>query len=428
MKINDIDPLNILETLQEGVLVHDATAAVRYANPKALELLRLTEEQALGRAAKAPGWRLIDSRHRAMPERELPVNRVLAERRAVSNVEIGICDDSTEHITWVICNAFPQFGPAGGVSSVVVGLSDISSKKTDIPFEAIVANANDIILITRADVREGHGPQIVYVNQAFCDLTGYLPEEVIGNTPGILQGEGTSVETRNRIRAALRAKQPVRATILNYSKAGNPYWLDMNIFPLRNALGEVSYFAAVERDITDQVEKEARLRDLATRDPLTGLLNRRGFFDLAKRQLAAQEQGNVSTVAIIDIDFFKRINDSFGHDCGDRALVHVTSLLRLMFRESDLICRFGGEEFVVLLPGAGTDVGRVKLEAFRTRIADTPFDTGKGQSIVLTVSIGVSQVDADPMAIEPALNGADKVLYQAKQGGRNRTVVSAEKS
>ena len=420
MEINDIDPLQLLESLQEGVVVHSASTEILYANPRALELLRLTEEQALGKDALDPNWRFIDSHHKVMTHQEFPVNRVLSEKCALSNIEVGICDSSTDQITWVLCNAFPQFGSSGDIIKVVVGFLDITSNKTAIPFEAIVANANDVILVTEASPIDGNGPRIVYVNNAFCDLTGYTPSEVIGKTPRILQGDDTSIETRNDIREALKDKKPIRKKILNYSKAGIPYWLDINIFPLENILGNVSYFAAVERDITNQVEKEARLQDLATKDPLTGLLNRRGFFDLAKRRLGQQASKSTSTIAMIDIDYFKKVNDSFGHDCGDRVLTYLASQLRMMFRECDLICRFGGEEFVVFLLGADTKIGKYKLEAFRKQIANLPFDIGNGKSITVTVSVGIAEIQTDSLSIETALSQADKALYNAKESGRNR--------
>jgi diguanylate cyclase (GGDEF)-like protein/PAS domain S-box-containing protein len=304
-----------------------------------------------------------------------------------------------------------------------VSFLDISSTKTGIPFEAIVANANDVILVTDAKTIDGIGPRIVYVNQAFCDLTGYAKQEVIGKTPRILQRETTNIETKKRIREALVNKLPISEKILNYSKTDIPYWLDMNIFPLENMSGEVTYFAAVERNITSQVEKEAMLQEMATRDLLTGLLNRRGFFDLARRQLGSQVDKNESLIALIDIDYFKNINDSFGHDCGDKALVYLANLLRLMFRESDLLCRFGGEEFAIFLIGADITVGKRKLEAFRQKMANSTIDIGDGNSIAITVSIGIAQLHCSSMSIEDVIIKADKALYEAKNTGRNGTVV-----
>lgn len=424
MEINDIDSLELLEALQEGVVVHDATTKILYANPRALEILRLTEEQALGKDAIDPEWRLIDSNSKVMPHQKYPVNRVLSEKEPICNLEVGISDSTYDRVTWVLCNAYPQFDSSGNIAKIIVGFIDISSQKSDIPFEAIIANANDVILVTDATPVRGDGPRIVYVNHAFCELTGYTPSEVIGKTPRILQGDDTSSETRNKIYEALKNKLPIRETILNYSKAGVPYWLDMNIFPLENALGEITYFAAVERDISCQIEKEVQLKDLATKDPLTGLLNRRGFFDLARMRLTNQSEEKISTIAIIDVDFFKRVNDSFGHDCGDTVLKYISSFLREVFRESDLVCRYGGEEFVALLPGVNTNISQKKIELFREKVAGSPIDIGDGNSITVTVSIGIAEIQKGSLSIESALNEADKALYKAKKSARNMSIVA----
>lgn len=424
MDIKDIDPLQLLETLQQGVVVHNVSTEILYANPKALEILRLTEQQALGKDALDPEWRFINSQHNLMPLQEYPVNQVLRLKQAVANIEVGICDSSTDDVTWVLCNAYPQFDEEGNIEEIVVGFIDISSRKKEIPFEAIVTHANDVILVTEANKLDGDGPRIVYVNDAFCELTGYSREEVIGETPRILQGDKTDPVVRRSIREALEAKEPIREKILNYSKSGSPYWLDMNIFPLENSIGEVTHFAAVERDITHQVGREKRLKDLASKDPLTGLLNRRGFFGRVKNHFANKADRRPTTVAVIDIDLFKKINDSFGHDCGDRALIYLASQLRLLLRESDLICRFGGEEFVAVLLNTDLKQGFKKLETFRNKIANTPLNLGDDQSITITVSIGLKQLDGDSTSIDAALNLADEALYSAKRTGRNKTVIS----
>ena len=426
MPLKDIDPAQLLETLHQGVVVHAASSDIVYANPRALEILRLTNDQALGRDALDPDWRFVDAHLQPLPLRDYPVNKVLASKSSISNMEIGICDSSRDGITWVLCNAYPQFDLHGDISKVVVGLLDISDRKNDIPFAAIVAHANDVILITEAQPADGGDHRIVYVNRAFCELTGFSQAEVIGKSPKILQGPDTSTEVRQRIRNALENQQSVRETILNYSKSGVPYWLDLNIFPLKNALGEVTHFAAVERDVTDQVHKEAELQALALEDPLTGLLNRRGFFESISSRLAAQERRSHSTLAMIDIDYFKTINDTYGHEAGDLALKNFADILRHAFRDSDVVCRYGGEEFVVLLFTADLSAALRKLENFRHIVADTVVCQQQGDDIKMTVSIGLTRLNNNPQHIESALNAADKALYEAKHSGRNCSVVNSD--
>lgn len=128
-------------------------------------------------------------------------------------------------------------------------------------FADIVANANDIVIVTKSDIHHADGPEIVYVNDAFCRLTGYCRDDVLGKSPKILQGPKTSAETRKTIRSGLLRGEAVRVEILNYSKDGKEYWLDLNIVPLRNIYGEITHFVAIERDITERKQVEKALAE-----------------------------------------------------------------------------------------------------------------------------------------------------------------------
>ena len=137
----------------------------------------------------------------------------------------------------------------------------------DFDFRSIVDAANDIIIVTRSHPIDPPGPEIVYVNQAFTDLTEYSRKEVLGKTPRLLQSSGTDVEARRMIKRALQKQEPIRTTIRNYSKTGKPYWLDISILPLRNKAGDVTHFVAIERDVTEQKEQEEKLEQLSRTDP-----------------------------------------------------------------------------------------------------------------------------------------------------------------
>ena len=132
----------------------------------------------------------------------------------------------------------------------------------DFLIEDVVRFANDIVIVTEAQPLDEPGPKIVYVNEAFTKLTGYKFDEVLGKTPRILQGPESDPETKSDIRAALEKKEPIRTSIVNYSKSGTKYWLDINIIPLKNEKGEVTHFAAIERDLTEIKEKNKQLLEL----------------------------------------------------------------------------------------------------------------------------------------------------------------------
>jgi diguanylate cyclase (GGDEF)-like protein len=241
----------------------------------------------------------------------------------------------------------------------------------------------------------------------------------------MLQGEGTSGQTRKAIRDSLDKKSSIQAQILNYSKSGKPYWLDLNIFPLKNDYGKITHFAAIERDVTEQKNYENALRELSIRDPLTTLLNRRGFFEVAKANFD-QFKRNLSpmVIAMIDIDFFKKINDKYGHDIGDLALQHISQLMQDYFRKSDIIARMGGEEFAILMSNSEVTSCLVKFENFLRYLAKHPLSLDSDETISFTISVGLTQMRKDAKSVSGILKRADMALYEAKHHGRNRVYIS----
>lgn len=122
-------------------------------------------------------------------------------------------------------------------------------------------HANDAILITEAEPTNSPGPRIVYANEAFTRTTGYSADEIIGQTPRILQGPETEREPRDKIRAALRKWQPVQVELLNYRKDSTPFWVELSIVPIANERGWYTHWVSVQRDITERRQTEANLRE-----------------------------------------------------------------------------------------------------------------------------------------------------------------------
>ncbi len=129
MNPDNIDLTKLIKSLKEGVVVHDVSTKILYANPSALDILRLTEEQVLGKSALDPEWRFIDSNYKLLSHQDYPVNRVLAKQKEIENLEIGICDSTSDSVTWVLCNAFPQFNSQGNIEQIVVSFLDIHQPK-----------------------------------------------------------------------------------------------------------------------------------------------------------------------------------------------------------------------------------------------------------------------------------------------------------
>ncbi|MGQ7246604.1 GGDEF domain-containing protein [Halomonas sp. V046] len=170
--------------------------------------------------------------------------------------------------------------------------------------------------------------------------------------------------------------------------------------------------------------QESRLTHMATRDALTGLFNRRFASDYL-HQLAAQRQREPAPccIALLDIDHFKRINDSYGHDVGDLSLVSISSLLQAHFRRSDILCRWGGEEFLVIFPNTSLEDIHPVIEQLRSQLTHLCIEHDKGE-FQLTLSIGVTEI-APHETVDVPINRADRLLYRAKAEGRDRIVTDA---
>lgn len=167
------------------------------------------------------------------------------------------------------------------------------------------------------------------------------------------------------------------------------------------------------------IKAERRLLAAATTDPLTGLANRSHFQQRALTELShGRRRGEPTALVLADVDFFKRINDEFGHDAGDKVLVRLAALMRESLREVDVLARWGGEEFLALLPSSDSAAAAQVAERLRRTVAAAHIDIG-GRTLQVTMSFGVAEV-SDPLDLQPATARADGALYKSKREGRNR--------
>lgn len=286
-------------------------------------------------------------------------------------------------------------------------------------FKDVLDSTSDVVVITESHpLEEPDGPKIVFVNSAFYELTGYGPDEVIGKTPRILQGPKTNRDTLNQIKNAIINEEKISVELLNYSKSGEEYWLDFTITPIYNDKGKLRYFAAIERDITDKKAQEEILKTSAFEDHLTGVYNRRYFQQESKTALARLERhGELFALMIFDLDDFKGINDNFGHAQGDKALRHVAEICKLIFRDTDFIFRYGGDEFVILLQGAKNHEEILKKGQL---LIDTIKSISNGS---ISISIGATLATKDDEVIQVVFDRADKALYDVKKSGKGQIKV-----
>lgn len=201
-------------------------------------------------------------------------------------------------------------------------------------------------------------------------------------------------------------------------------WYEGRVTPIQDPTGKTKAVVWIAINITEKKQLENQLRDLSEKDPLTGLYNRR-FFDKAVNQHFAHYQRHraIFSLAFIDIDFFKKINDSFGHDIGDQVLQQLAELVIPELRVNDLFARFGGEEFILLLPNTSQDAAVKLVERLRQKIKAYSLNTKLGR-VAFTVSIGLTEITEADSGYQAIISRADAALYQAKEGGRDQIIVS----
>ena len=283
--------------------------------------------------------------------------------------------------------------------------------------EARLRTAFDAAPIGMAEV--GVDGRFLRVNPALCDLLGYSAHVLEQLNPAELSHPDDAAMVRSAIGALARGAASANEAEYQFMHAaGHTIWANVHAVAVRRADGTTDHLLAHFVDVTDRKRFEQELQRLADHDPLTGLLNRRGFERELDRELAyAARYGRSGAVLMLDIDYFKAVNDQLGHAAGDQVMIGVACVLRGL-RATDTVARMGGDEFMVLLPRvtmpeaehvAATIVNGVR-EAF------PPGDRGAP----VTVSVGVAMIgDADIGGAELLMN-ADRALYSAKRAGRDR--------
>jgi diguanylate cyclase (GGDEF)-like protein/PAS domain S-box-containing protein len=272
------------------------------------------------------------------------------------------------------------------------------------------------VLITRC---EGHDNIIEYVNPAFERITGYTQDEVLGRDPGFMRPNDVDEQQTDNIRTALRARRGVHVVLRNARKDGEIFWNDLKIDPVVNAEGKVDHYVGVITDVTEAKKSENYLSYMASHDPLTGLANRnlmREHLELAI--LHAHRYRTLVALVFIDLDKFKAINDTLGHDVGDEVLKTIAARLRASVRESDIVARLGGDEFVLVLANQPSIDSIIDLiDRLHHNVAEViPFIN---ENLLPTISAGISIYPHDGEDVEILMRNADAAMYHAKALGRN---------
>lgn len=350
---------------------------------------------------------------------------------------------------WAEISSNPIYDSAGAITAFNGIMRDIDERKrmelalraSEERFRFLAENTGDVVWETDAQLR------FTYINSADERMRGFPRVEVLGRSVLELftpEGQAIVRELSSQRRSASDngiSNPRVVFQAPQVRKDGSSYWTEVSSTTQYDNAGNIVGYNGITRDIdaSKRYEREleqansklqsqlqeiralqAKLTELAVRDTLTGLHNRRYVEETLPRELArAKREGYPLALILVDLDHFKRINDTYGHPTGDAVLKAVGRVLRQGARESDIVCRFGGEEFLVVLPNMAIPQALERSQSWQTSLAASPVQHG-AFAVMTTMSAGIAAYPDNSADIDSLLRLADDALYRAKANGRNR--------
>lgn len=402
-----------VEIMLEGVMITDAQQRIVSINPAFTQINGYTEAEAIGANANM----LKSGKHNEVFYQGMW--KSLNETGHWSGEIWNRAKDGRIYPEWLSITC--SYNEQGEVLNYVGVFSDITERKqaeSNIRIAATAFESQEGMFITDAK------GIILRVNKAFTDITGYLPEECIGNSPGILRSGRHDAAFYDEMRKCIEETGSWQGEIWNRRKNGEifPEWL--TISSVKDNEGQVTHHVSTLTDITLRKATENEIKHLAFYDPLTQLPNRRLLLDRLQHSLSTSARtGKHGALMFIDLDNFKALNDTRGHDKGDLLLQAVAQRLSASIREEDTVARLGGDEFVVMLEGLDD---KIEEAANQTDAIGEKILAALNQPYYLenieyhnTPSIGITLFSDRHTSIEDLLKRADLAMYQAKAAGRN---------
>ncbi len=399
----------LVDSIQDGlVLIRDGR--YEYVNEPFARMLGTHPAQLIGRVmgdlvSQADRERLLRLHDAYLKGESAPTEvevelRGLDGRRVAVNIHAAVAQDDTGH------------------RHTIATVKDITERRR---IEAelrklswAVEQSATSVFITDAD------GVIEYVNPRFTEMTGYTPAEVLGRTPAILASGETRAEVYADLWAALSRGREWKGELRNRRKDGTLCWEFTAISPMRDARGKVTQFVCVKEDVTGRKEADLLNWKRANFDQVTELPNRVLFKDRLLQALGrARREDTRLAVMFIDLDRFKAVNDTLGHEIGDLVLRQVGGRLVDCMRDTDTVARLGGDEFTAILPNPGPEEAITRVAARVLEALRRPFDVGDGQQAFIGGSIGIALFPNDADDADGLLKNADQAMYQAKETGRN---------
>ena len=402
----------LLVAIDKGVLFQGPDGAVRSANAAAFRILGLDEAQDIGEALRWQDWLVIDHRGWPIAFRDMPPMRALASGRIVESTLLGLHHRQKQQLSWISATSVPQFKPGSATPHQVVTLfSDVTELKRD---SALFLRAQALARVGGWEWDGGRG-RLYFTDEALRilgrrdDPPRGLPDLLAQIQPASRDAVADAVQSLVRDGGGFDLEVPLQRP------DGESHWVRL----IGQSEGRAPMSTRINgtlQDVTQRRQIEEALRSQARTDALTGLLNRDGVLTELERRIGSGHAG--TTVAYIDLDRFKLVNDLLGHSAGDHLLVNVARRLERAIGDTGLLARFGGDEFLVLAE-LGDDPAAA--DALAERITKAFGDSFRyaGEEFTITTSVGLARHPEHGRTVQQLVNNADTAMYDAKRRGRN---------
>jgi len=398
----------ILNNMQDAYYRADRRGRIIYVSDAVQELLGYTPAELIG----FPVRRCY--RQPARRKSFLKALRKQGGKLGNYQLELRHMDGS---VVPVSVNAQYYRTPDGEIQGVEGTVRDLRAQKLSESkvntLSRVLEQTADLVVVT--DVQH----RIEYVNPAFEKVTGYSYAEVIGKKPSLLSSGRHQPEFFLHLKETISRGESYSNIIINRRKDGSLFYEEITITPIKDEQGTITHYVATGKDITERMRDQERLQHMAHHDALTDLPNRNLFLDRLQQALnRARWHQRLVAVMFLDLDRFKNINDTLGHNTGDQLLLQISKRLKSSVRDGDTIARFGGDEFALLLDDIQSDNDVSSLARKLLDTLEDPFRIGQHEFYV-TASIGISLFPADGEDAETLLRNADVAMYRAKDLGKN---------
>lgn len=403
---------SIFQAMSEGIIVMDAQGKVTECNLASQEILQLNSSEILGHSSEEIKYKAIKEDGTLFEYTDRPFYKVLHEKEPQFNVIMGVTRKNNT-VVWVLINAQPIFSDDfSTILSVVITLNDITAyRQSKHDLEKYLQIIDTHIIISNTDVQG----VITEVSEAFCKISGYTKEELIGQKHNIVRHPDMPSTLYKEMWYSLKQGDSWHGEIKNRCKDGTTYWVNAIITPRYHEDLQLVGYMAIHHNITDK----KRVEELSITDRLTKLYNRLKLDELFASFLNSAKRHQIPlSIILLDIDKFKLVNDTYGHQVGDSLLQEIATLLKTNVRLEDAVGRWGGEEFLILLPNSDEKAACLLAEKLRNLIEMQDF-THVGHR---TASFGVASYHLDDDE-KSMVARADEALYRAKEKGRNRVEV-----